>query len=104
MSLQDDHTAASVTPVSPEDRGAAIRKAAEHHVRLHILQLLVKSGRQGMLVVELRERIGVVQSTTVYHLRKLEKVGAIRRTPQGVATRQWLTPAALKALGAVLTP
>ena len=70
--------------------------------RLSVLVALVKAGREGLTVGEIRERIGMPPSTLAHHLRILESGKLIRQEKRGRAILNFAVIDHIEALAAFL--
>ncbi len=70
--------------------------------RLSVLVALVKAGREGLTVGEIRERIGMPPSTMAHHLRILESGKLIRQERRGRAILNFAVIDHIEALAAFL--
>jgi len=70
--------------------------------RLSVLVALVKAGREGLTVGEIRERIGMPPSTMAHHLRILESGKLIRQERRGRAVLNFAVIDHIEALAAFL--
>ena len=72
---------------SLDERMAADALAAlGNRTRLRVYRLLVRAGRDGMIVGEVQKRLGVAASTLAHHLATLAKAGLIDQERQGRET------------------
>lgn len=67
----------------------AARRLAElgNPVRLQIVRLLVRAGREGLAIGELQSRLGVPASTLAFHLRGLVTAGLVDQRKEGRVVR-----------------
>ncbi len=69
------------------ERAAAEALAAlGNRTRLGVYRLLVRAGRDGLIVGEIQARLGVAASTLAHHLATLAKAGLIDQQRQGRET------------------
>lgn len=56
------------------------------HTRLEVLRVLVRAGRSGLTVGEIRDRCGIAPSTLAHHLRILTEAGVTEQAREGRRT------------------
>jgi ArsR family transcriptional regulator, arsenate/arsenite/antimonite-responsive transcriptional repressor len=71
------------------DIETAARRLAElgNPVRLQIVRLLVRAGREGLAIGELQSRLGVPPSTLAFHLRGLVTARLVDQRKEGRVVR-----------------
>ena len=65
------------------DDAAICLEALGNPLRLSIYRLLVRTGREGLAVGVIQERMGLAASTLSHHLKALETVDLISKERQG---------------------
>jgi ArsR family transcriptional regulator, arsenate/arsenite/antimonite-responsive transcriptional repressor len=75
--------------VTGMDIDTAARRLAElgNPIRLQIVRLLVRAGREGLAIGELQSRLGVPASTLAFHLRGLVTAGLVDQRKEGRVVR-----------------
>lgn len=76
-------------PRSGIDFAQAARQLAAlgHELRIQLYYLLVRCGRQGMTVGEIRQAMGRPTSTVTFHLRELVAAGLVSQAREGRSVR-----------------
>ena len=71
------------------DIDTAARRLAElgNPIRLQIVRLLVRAGREGLAIGELQSRLDVPASTLAFHLRGLVTAGLVDQRKEGRVVR-----------------
>jgi ArsR family transcriptional regulator len=77
------------------ERLSSLFAALGHPARLAVVQALLRAHPSGLLVGELKDRLGVAPSTLSHHLDTLRKAGIVQTTREGTSLRQRIATAAL---------
>ena len=86
-----------------EREAADALAALGNRTRLRIYRLLVRAGRDGLIVGEIQTRLEIAASTLAHHLAALAKAGLIDQERQGRETLCRANYARVDALAAYLT-
>ncbi|WP_290700855.1 metalloregulator ArsR/SmtB family transcription factor [Amphritea sp.] len=65
------------------DQAAKALKELGHPTRLAVYRQLIKSGRKGIAVGEVQEKLEIPGSTLSHHLKSLESAGLITQRREG---------------------
>ena len=71
------------SPVSELEEAAAALSALGNPTRLRIFRLLVRAGREGLIVGDIARLVEVPGSTLAHHLRALAGAGLVDQQRQG---------------------
>jgi len=67
------------------EQAARQLEALGNRTRLDVYRALVRSGRNGLVVGQLQERIGIPASTLSHHLKRLVETGLVTQERQATA-------------------
>ncbi len=71
--------------------------------RLRIVRELVRSGKTGMAVGEIKKRLGTPNSTLSHHLNHLKNVGLVKQQRESTVLRCFVNYQAIDAIVTFLT-
>jgi len=85
------------------DHASALLSQLGNPTRLRIVRELVRTGKTGMAVGEIKKRLGTPSSTLSHHLNHLKNVGLVRQQRESTVLRCFIEFQAIDAIVKFLT-